>query len=90
MIDDAWDADDASASQAVEIFQLVIHAENNAAEIAVLIPLQRVLHTIFSLTWTQCIAVDADGYEDFINFKNMQWDSIEKWTSAAIMSDLNR
>ena len=73
---EAQNANLAAAAQAAEIFQLVVNAENKAAEIAVLIPLQRVLHTIVSLTWTQCVAVTADGYEDFMDFENMQWGKI--------------
>ena len=31
----------------------------------------------------------ADGYEDFMDFGNMTWDSIEKWISAARNRNLN-
>ena len=53
-------------AQAVAIVQGVLNTENNDAAIAELIPLQRVLHAIFGLTWTQCAAVDADIYEYFV------------------------
>ena len=53
-------------------------------------PLQRVFHAIVCLTWTQYVDVAADRYEDFIDFENMQWYSIEKCISAAIISNLNR
>ena len=31
----------------------------------------------------------ANGHEYLMEFENMQWDSVEKWISAAIMSNLN-
>ena len=46
-----------AAAQAAEIFQGLVNAENNAADIAALRPIQKVLHTITGLTWTQCVAV---------------------------------
>ena len=55
-----------------------------------LIPIQRVLHATVGLNRTQCVAVAADGYEDFMEFQKMQWDRIEKWISAARKSNLNR
>ena len=66
------------AAQAAAIVQGLVNAKNNSAAIVALIPLHRVLHTIVGLTRTQCAAMAADGYEDFMDFENMQWDSIEK------------
>ena len=79
-----------SVSQEAEIVQGVVNAENNTSGIAAFIPLQRVLHTIFGLTWAQCVAVAADGYEDFMDFENIQSGNIEKWISAAINININR
>ena len=62
----------------------------NSVAIAALIPLQIVLDTIVDLNRTQCVSVAADGYEDFMKFENMQWDSIEKWILTAIQSNINR
>ena len=53
----------AAESQTEEIFQGVLNAENKTADIVELRPLQRVLHTIVGLTWTQCLDVATDGYE---------------------------
>ena len=64
-----------TAAQATAIVQVVVNAENRAAAIAELIPLQRVLHTIVGLTCTQFVAMAADWYEDFLYFDNVQWDS---------------
>ena len=80
----------AIAAQATAIIQGVVNTENNAAAIAALIPLQRVLHTIVGLNRTQFLDVSADGYEDFVDFENMQWDNIEKYISDARKSHLNR
>ena len=60
------------SAQESPIFQGVVHVENNAASITELIPLQRVLHTILGINQTQCIDVAYDGYEDFMEFENMQ------------------
>ena len=78
------------AAQAASIVQVLVKAKNNSAAIVALSPLRRVLHTIFGLTRTQCATVAADGYEDFTDFENMQWDSIEKWISAARNRKPNR
>ena len=68
----------AAAAQEIEIVQGVVNAQNNAAAIAALRPIQRFLHNIFGLTRTQCVAVTSDGYEYFMDFENIQWESIEK------------
>ena len=80
----------AEAAQVEEIVQGSVNAENNAAAIATLIPLQRLLHTIVGLTRKKCASMEADGYEDFMEFENMQWDNIEKCIYNARNSDLNR
>ena len=69
---------------------MVANEANNAAAIASLIEIQRFLHTIVGLTRTKFVAVAADKYEDFMDFENMQWGSIEKWISTSRKSNLNR
>mmetsp|Transcript_15996 Transcript_15996/g.23840 ORF Transcript_15996/g.23840 Transcript_15996/m.23840 type:complete len:787 (+) Transcript_15996:5053-7413(+) len=65
-------------------------AQNAAAAIMALSPLQRVLHTIVGLAQPACVAVAADGYEEFMDFENMQWKDVEKWISNARKLTLNR
>ena len=79
----AHNTNEAAADQSSAIVQEVVNAKNNSAAIVALIPLQIFLHIVVVLTHTQCVSVAADGYEDFMEFENMQWDSIEKWISAA-------
>ena len=79
-----------TSAQAAATVQGLVNAENNAAAILASIPLQIVFHTIVGLTRTQCAAVAADGYEDFMEFENMQWDSIEKLISTTREINLNR
>ena len=86
----AQNANVAAVDQAEEIIQRLENAANNAAAVVALSPIQRVLHTIVVLTRTQCVAVVSDGYKDFMDFENIQWDSIEKWISSAINSNLNK
>ena len=74
---EAHNANVSTAAQAAGIFQGVVNAKNNAADIQALRPHLRVLHTICGLTWTQCVYVSTDGYEDFMDFENMKWDGIE-------------
>ena len=61
----------AAEAQKIEIVQGVVNAQNNAAAIAALIPIQRVLHSIVVITRIQFAAVVADGYEDFVEFDGM-------------------
>ena len=61
----------ASAAQVASISQGSENAENNAADISALIPIQRVLHSIVVITRMQFVAVVADGYEDFVEFDGM-------------------
>ena len=65
-------------------------AQNAAAAIMALSPLQRVLHRIVGLSQPACVAVAADGYETFMDFENMQWKDVEKWISNARKLNLNR
>ena len=87
---EAQNANVAALYQAVSIIQGVVTAANNAASIAGMSPLQRFLHTIIGLNQTQCVAVSADRYEYFMEFENMQWDSIENFISTARKRNLNR
>ena len=80
----------AAADQTAAIVQGVVNVENSAAAIVALSALQRVLHIIVGLTRTKCVAVADYGYEDFMVFEDMQWDSTKKWISAARKSNLNR
>ena len=66
-----------------------MNESNNSVSIAELSSLQRVLHKIVGLTRTQCAAVASYGYEDFIEFENMKWDSIEKRISVVIKININ-
>ena len=78
-----------SAAQASAIFQGVVNVENNNAEIAWLIPLQRFLNAIVGLTPKECVAVAADWYEYFMDFENIQWDNIENFISGVTKINLN-
>ena len=61
-----------AVAQEESIFQVVVNSANNTASIAALRPLNRSLYIIVGLTWTQCVAVNSDGYEYFAEFENMQ------------------
>ena len=66
-----------------------MNESNNSVSVAELSSLQRVRHKIVGLTRTQCAAVASYGYEDFIEFENMKWDSIEKRISVVIKININ-
>ena len=88
-IEQGLEKNENAAAKSESIVQGVVNEENNASDIKAQIPLQRVLHTIVGLTRTQCVTAAADGYEDFTDFDNLQWDSIKKKTAARKIN-LNR
>ena len=53
-------------------------------------PIQRVLNNVVGLTQPQCVAIEADGYQEFMDFENMNWINVEKWIYSARRANLNR